>query len=62
MIRVEPIRYEQDDIFEIDKQAKGLLELKIIQESKSPHSSLTFMARNHVEIKGGKARMIFNYK
>ena len=39
-----------------------LLELKIIRESKSPHSSPAFMFRNHAEIKQEKARMVINYK
>lgn len=45
IIKVKPMRYEQENRIEFDKQ---------IQESKSPQSSLAFMVRNHAEIKQGK--------
>ena len=51
IIRVKPMRYRQEDRQEFDKQIKELLELKIIRESKSPHSSPAFIVRNHAEIK-----------
>ena len=56
------MRYGQEDRQEFDKQIKELLELKIIWESKSPHSTPDFMVRNHAEIKQGKARTVINYK
>ena len=38
------------------------MQMNLIRESTSPHSSLVFMVRNHNEIKRGKARMMINYK
>lgn len=51
MITIKPMRYEQADKLEFNKQFKELLNLKIIGEFKSPYGSLTFMVRNHVKIK-----------
>ena len=36
--------------------------MNLIKESKSPHSSLSFMVRKHSEVKRGKTRMVINYK
>ena len=38
------------------------MQLNLIRESKSPHSSPAFMVRKLSEIKRGKARMVINYK
>ena len=56
------MRYRQEDRLEFDKQLRELLKLKIIQESRSPHSSLIFMVRDHAKINRGKAPTIINYK
>lgn len=62
IIRVKPMRYNPEDKEEFNKQINELLKLKLIQPSKSPHSSPAFMVRNHAEIVRGKARMVINYK
>ena len=38
------------------------MQMNLIRENKSPHSSPAFMVRKHSEIKRGKARMMINYK
>ena len=38
------------------------MQMNLIKESKSPHSSPAFMVRKHSEIKRRKARMVINYK
>jgi len=38
------------------------LAFKSSHENKSPHTSLAFMVTNHSEQKGGKPRMVINYK
>lgn len=48
--------------YNFKNQISELIKLNLIQESKSPHSSPTFMVRNHNEEKRGKARMVINYK
>ena len=54
--------HTHQDIQELDKQIKELLDKWLIRNSKSPHTSPAFMVRNHVEEKRGKARMVINYK
>jgi len=54
--------YTHQDIQEFDKQIKELLEKRLIQNNKSPHTSPAFMVRNHAEEKRRKARMVINYK
>ena len=54
--------YTLQDIQKFDKQIKKLLDKGLIRNSKSPHTSLAFMVRNHAEEKRGKARMVINYK
>jgi len=41
---------------------KELLDKGLIRNSKSPHTSPTFIVRNHAEEKSGKARMVINYE
>ena len=62
VIRVRPMIYSQEDIEDFKIQINELIQLHLIRESKSPHSSPAFMVRKHSEIKRGKARMVINYK
>lgn len=62
VIRIPPMRYSPEDQLEFRNQIKELLDLKLIRESKSPHSSPAFMVRNHAEIIRKKPRMVINYK
>ena len=62
VIRVRPMIYSQEDIEDFKIQINELIQLNLIRESKSPHSSPAFMVRKHSEIKRGKARMVINYK
>uniref|UniRef100_A0A453GMH2 Uncharacterized protein n=1 Tax=Aegilops tauschii subsp. strangulata TaxID=200361 RepID=A0A453GMH2_AEGTS len=41
---------------------KELLKLRAIRESKCPHHSVAFIARNHAEEARGKSRMVINFK
>ncbi|KAK4351456.1 hypothetical protein RND71_030769 [Anisodus tanguticus] len=36
--------------------------MKVIRESKSPHSSPTFLVRKHNELKRGKAGLVIDYR
>ena len=54
--------YTHQDIQEFDKQIKEILDKGLIRNSKSPHTSPTFIVRNHAEEKSGKARMVINYE
>ena len=62
IIRSKPIRYSPSDQKEFDNQIYELLKMKLIQESKSPHSSPAFLVRKHSEQKRGKARMVIDYR
>ena len=62
VIRVRPMIYSQEDIENFKIQINELMQLNLIRESKSPHSSPAFMVRKHSEIKMGKVRMVINYK
>ena len=62
VIRIRPMIYSQEDIEDFKIQINELMQLNLIRESKSPHSSPAFMVRKHSEIKRGKARIIINYK
>ena len=62
VIRVRPMIYSQEDIEYFKIQINELMQMNLIRESKSPHSSPAFMVRKHSEIKRGKTRMIINYK
>ena len=62
IIRVRPIIYSQEDIEDFKIHIAELIQMKLIRESRSPHSSLAFMVRKHSEIKRGKTRMVINYK
>ena len=62
VIRVRPMIYSQEDIEDFKIHINELIQLNLIKESKSPHSSPAFMIRKHSEIKRGKARMVINYK
>ena len=54
--------YTHQDIQEFNKQVKELLDKGLIRNSKSPHTSPTFMVRNHAKEKREKAMMVINYK
>ena len=62
VIRVRPMIYSQEDIEDFKIQINELMQMNLIRESKSPHSSPTFMVRKHSEIKMGKTRIVINYK
>lgn len=62
IVRCTPIRYSPEDQKEFTIQLKELLDLGIISESTSPHSSPAFLVRKHNEIKRGKARMVIDYR
>ena len=46
--------YTKKDINEFQVQIKELLDKVLIKSTNSPHSNLTFMVRNHFEIKKRK--------
>jgi len=54
--------YTYPDIQEFDKPIKELLDKGLIRNSRSPHTSPTFVVRNHVEEKREKARIVINHK
>ena len=54
--------HTHQDIQEVDNKIKKLLDTGLIENSKSPHTNLAFMVRNHAEEKRGKARMVINYR
>ena len=62
IIRVRPMIYSQEDIENFKIKINELMQMKLIRESKSPHTSPAFMVRKHSEIRRGKARMVINYK
>ena len=54
--------YRHQDIQVFDKQIKELLDKGLIRNTRSPHTSLAFIIRNHVEEKREKSRIVINYK
>ena len=46
IIRVRSIIYSQEDIEDFRIQINELIQMNLIRESKSPHSSPAFMVRN----------------
>jgi len=66
IVRVKPIRYNQQDELKFKIQLKELVDrhlaFKSSEENKSPHSSPAFRVNNHSEQKRGKPRMVINYK
>ena len=54
--------YSQEYIEDFKIQINELIQMNIIRESKSSHSSHAFMVRKHSEIKRGKTKMVINYK
>ena len=62
VIRVKPMNYTISDREEFRKQITELKQLKLIKDSKSPHSSPAFMVENEAEKRRGKKRMVVNYK
>ena len=46
--------YTHQDIQEFDKQIKELMDKGLIRNSRSPHTSPTFLVRNHAEKKEKK--------
>ena len=51
IIRVNPIIYSQEDIEYFKIQINKLIQINLIRESKSLHSSPTFMVKKHSELK-----------
>ena len=66
IIRVRPMTYSQENIEDYKIQITELIQMNLVRESRSPHSSPhsipTFMVIKHSEIKRGKSRMVINYK
>ena len=62
VIRVKPMIYSQEGIKDFKIQINELMQMNLIRESKSPHSSPAFIVIKHSEIKRGKIRMVKNYK
>ena len=62
IIRVRPMLYSQEDMEDFKIKINELMQMNLIKQSKSPHSSPAFMVRKHNQIKRGKARMVMNYK
>ena len=54
--------YSQEDIEDFKIQISELIHMNLARESRSPHSSSTFMVRKHSEIKRRKSRIVINYK
>ena len=52
--------YSQEDVEDFKIQINELIQMKVIRESRSPHSSHAFMVRKHSEIKKGKTRMVID--
>ena len=51
IIRVRPMIYSQEDIEDFKIQINKLMQMNLIRESKSLHSSLAFMVIKHSEKK-----------
>ena len=62
IVRVKQMVYTHQYIQEFDKQIKELLDKGYIGNSKSSHTSPTFMREITLEKKGKKVRMTINYK
>ena len=62
IIKVRLMIYSQEDIEDFKIQINELIQMNLIRESKSPHSSHAFMVGKHSEIKRGKTRTMINYK
>ena len=62
IIRVRPMTYSQENIKDFKIQISELIQMNLVRESRSPHSTQAFMVRKHSEIKRGKSRMVINYK
>ncbi|XP_022769639.1 uncharacterized protein LOC111313239 [Durio zibethinus] len=60
IIRVKPMIYTKQDIDEFEVQISELLDKGLIEPTTSPHSSPTFMVRNHSEIKRGFWQIMLN--
>ena len=56
---VAPSPADEEDF---KKQIEKLLQIKVIQPSKSRHRSNAFLVRKHSEIVRGEPRMVYNYK
>ncbi|KAL2497125.1 orf y [Abeliophyllum distichum] len=61
VVRAKAMAYSPKDIEEFAVQIKELLDLHVIEPSKSPFSSPAFMVRKEAEKRRGKARMVIDY-
>ena len=59
-IKTQDLAYHLEDRKELKMHVNKLLELKVIRESTSRHTSLAFIVNNHSELKRDKSRMIIN--
>ncbi|AEL30041.1 polymerase polyprotein [Dahlia common mosaic virus] len=62
VVRVKPMVYSPEDRKEFEIQIKELLDLKVIEPSKSQHMSPAFLVEKEAEKRRGKKRMVVNYK
>ena len=62
IIKTKDIQYGNFEQQECKSHIKTLLDLKVISPSTSPHRSPAFIVNKHSEQKGGKTRMVYNYK
>ncbi|KAL2542014.1 Reverse transcriptase domain-containing protein [Abeliophyllum distichum] len=61
VVRAKAMAYSPKDREEFAVQIKELLDLHVIEPSKSPFSSPAFMVRKEAEKRHGKARMVIDY-
>ncbi|KAL2460949.1 orf y [Abeliophyllum distichum] len=61
VVRAKAMAYSPKDREEFAVQIKELLDLQVIEPSKSPFSSPAFMVRKEAEKRRGKARMVIDY-
>ncbi|CAH1450665.1 unnamed protein product [Lactuca virosa] len=62
IVREKPMVYSPQDREEFSKQIKELLDMRLIKESKSPHTSPAFLVNKEAEKRRGKKHMVVNYK
>ncbi|KAL2505433.1 RNA-directed DNA polymerase [Abeliophyllum distichum] len=61
VVRAKAMAYSPKDREEFAVKIKELLDLQVIEPSKSPFSSPAFMVRKEAEKRRGKARMVIDY-
>ncbi|KAL2243371.1 UNVERIFIED_CONTAM: hypothetical protein Sindi_0455100 [Sesamum indicum] len=61
-VRYKPIQMNMEDKKDMQMIIKEHISLGLIEPGVSTYSSPRFLARNHVEIKRGKPRLVINYQ